>query len=99
MAHLGLQGLFHEVFHIASADFVPKPSPESFDRLCGAHAVAPAATCFFEDLERNLAPAKALGMTTVLVGAKADHEPAAYVDHVAANLAAFLSAARLQSPA
>ena len=99
MAHLGLEHLFDEVFHIASADFVPKPSPASFDRLCAAHAVAPAHTCFFEDVERNLEPAKALGMTTVLVGARADHLTAAYVDHAAPNLASFLSDACVMSGA
>ena len=98
MAHLGLESLFDEVFHIASADFAPKPSPASFDRLCASHALAPSATCFFEDIERNLAPAKALGMTTVLVGAKAEHVRAPYVDHVAPELARFLACARVKAP-
>ncbi len=99
MTHLGLEHLFDEVFHIASADFVPKPTPASFDRLCAAHAVAPERTCFFEDIERNLEPAKALGMTTVLVGAREDHAAAAYVDHAAPNLASFLTGAWVMSAA
>jgi putative hydrolase of the HAD superfamily len=95
MAHLGLEGLFHEVFHIESADFIPKPDPEAFQRLLAAHTLAPQATAFFEDRAMNLEPAKALGMTTVLVGLGAETNADAFVDHRAPRLAPFLAAARL----
>ncbi|MEO8811892.1 MAG: pyrimidine 5'-nucleotidase [Caulobacteraceae bacterium] len=93
---LGLAGLFADVFHIASAAFVPKPSPDTFARIVAAHAIAPASTAFFEDAERNLAPAAKLGMTTVLVGAHAAASAAAFVDFRAAGLAVFLEGARLK---
>jgi putative hydrolase of the HAD superfamily len=96
MVRLGLDHLFDDVFHIASADFIPKPSPDAFARLGAAHAIEPRATCFFEDMQRNLEPAAALGMTTVLVGAGADTERAGYVDYLAPDLAAFLAGARVK---
>jgi putative hydrolase of the HAD superfamily len=96
LAHLGLDALFHEVFHIESADFIPKPDPEAFRRLVAAHAIAPAATCFFEDRAMNLEPTKALGMTTVLVGLGAEANADAFVDFRAPSLAPFLAAARLK---
>lgn len=95
LARLGLDHLFEDVFHIGSADFIPKPSPVTFERLCAAHAITPVRTCFFEDLERNLEPAAALGMTTVLVGEAASGHAAPFVRYRAPNLAAFLSQARL----
>jgi putative hydrolase of the HAD superfamily len=96
LARLELDGLFDDVFHIAAADFMPKPSPEAFERLAVAHAIAPAATCFFEDIERNLEPAAALGMTTVLVGEAARAPAAPFVSHRAPDLAAFLAGARVK---
>jgi putative hydrolase of the HAD superfamily len=96
LQRLGLSALFEDVFHIASADFIPKPSPQAFERLCAAHQVEPSATAFFEDIERNLEPAANLGMTTILVGEAAERPAAPFVRHRAPNLAAFLGAARLK---
>lgn len=93
--HLGLGDLFEGVFHIASAAFEPKPSPRAFERIIAAHDIAPARTAFFEDSEANLAPAKALGMTTVLVGAHASASTAAFIDHRTAALAPFLADAKV----
>ena len=93
---LGLTGLFEAVFHIGSARFAPKPSPLAFERILAAHQIDPAATAFFEDAERNLEPAAALGMTTVLVGAHAQASQAPFVHHRTADLAPFLAEARLK---
>jgi len=96
MDHLGLSALFDEVFHIESAGFVPKPDPESFQRLIAAHAIEPRATAFFEDRALNLEPAAALGMTTVLVGLDAGENTDRFVDYRTATLAAFLADARVK---
>ncbi|HYG28246.1 MAG TPA: pyrimidine 5'-nucleotidase [Caulobacteraceae bacterium] len=96
LAHMGLADLFEDVFHIASADYVPKPAPATFQRMVERHGVAPKATAFFEDSERNLEPAAALGMTTVLVGSLAHASTASFVHHKTADLAAFLNAARVR---
>ncbi len=96
LGRLGLQDQFEAVFHIASADYVPKPNPGTFQRMIKAHAVDPTRTAFFEDSERNLAPAATLGMTTVLVGAHAGASTAPFVQHRTEKLAPFLSAARVK---
>jgi putative hydrolase of the HAD superfamily len=93
---LGLADHFEAVFHIAAADYLPKPHPAAFARLVEAHAIDPRATAFFEDSEKNLAPAAAMGMTTVLVGAHAADSTAAFVHHRTHKLAPFLAAARLK---
>jgi putative hydrolase of the HAD superfamily len=98
-ARLGLAGLFDDVFHIASADFLPKPERATFARLIAAHAIRPAATAFFDDRAVNLAPAAELGMTTVLVGAGAGANTDAFVNHRAPRLADFLADARVKEPA
>jgi putative hydrolase of the HAD superfamily len=97
--HLGLTDAFEDVFHIASADFVPKPHPDTFDKLIKAHAIAPRAAAFFEDSEKNLAPAAVLGMTTILVGPHAEASTAPFVHHRTHKLAPFLNAARVRETA
>jgi putative hydrolase of the HAD superfamily len=92
---LGITERFEEVFDIEACALIPKPEPEAFRRLMAAHAVVPATSAFFEDLERNLEPAAALGMTTVLVGPRAHASTARFVDHRTKGLAPFLMAARL----
>ena len=98
LAHLGLEHLFDDVFHIHSFGFTPKPDPLGFQRMIDAHGLDPAATSFFEDSERNLKPAFDLGMTTVLVGPRALTSTAPFVQHRTAKLAPFLGAARLKEP-
>lgn len=95
---LGLDDLFQDVFHIGSADFQPKPAPAAFAAILREHAIRPLATAFFEDSLVNLRAGKAVGMTTVLVGAATpgaqDEAASDFVDHRAADLASFLAAAR-----
>ncbi len=93
---LELTGQFEAVFHIAAADYVPKPAPETFDRMTRAHDVDPTVTAFFEDSEKNLAPAAAIGMTTVLVGPHAEASSADFVHFRTRHLAPFLAAARIR---
>ena len=94
---LELDDLFEATFHIALADYIPKPHPQTFARMIQAHDVDPARTCFFEDSPRNLPPAYALGMTTVLVGPHALAHDGAYVHHRTDNLTAFLNSAVTKS--
>jgi putative hydrolase of the HAD superfamily len=99
LERLGLADLFEDVFHIGSFDYTPKPDPAPFARMAAEHDVAPAATAFFEDSERNLAPAAQLGMTTVLVGPHALDSAAPFVHHRTPALAPFLLDARLKDAA
>lgn len=92
---LDLGGIFEAVFHIGSAAFEPKPAPGAFTNLIAAHDIDPSRTAFFEDTEANLAPAAALGMTTVLIGGHADQSTAAFVHHRAPALSLFLATLRL----
>ncbi|MDB5460340.1 MAG: pyrimidine 5-nucleotidase family protein [Caulobacteraceae bacterium] len=96
LARLQLDDLFEATFHIALADYIPKPHPQTFRRMIEAHDVDPRRTAFFEDSARNLAPAFDLGMTTVLVGPHAFEGDAPYVHHRTDNLTAFLRSAVVQ---
>ncbi|MEM1106018.1 MAG: pyrimidine 5'-nucleotidase [Pseudomonadota bacterium] len=104
---MGLQGVFDGLFGIEEGAFHPKPDPRSYAAFCAAFDVAPEEAIFFEDLERNLKPAREMGFATVLVRSDAQWtagEPAAArpagrshgqspcADYVTDSLADFLQA-------
>ncbi len=94
LGKLGIDDLFDGVFALEDADLIPKPDPRTFARMTERFGVDPTTAAFFEDTPRNLQPAKAIGMTTVLIGgcAAADDD---YIDFRAASLGPFLATANL----
>lgn len=64
---LGILDHFDDIFDIVAADLTPKPARQSYDKFVALHRIAGPNAVMFEDLARNLAVPKALGMTTVLV--------------------------------
>lgn len=91
---LGITDLFDGVFDIIAADFDPKPGENAFDRMLAAFDVEPGRAVFFEDIGRNLVPAAARGMATVLVqgsdAAVAGDDDLAHVDFTVEDLAVWL---------
>lgn len=92
---LGLANAFDGLHDIHAMAYVPKPDPQAYADLCRRHDIAPERALFLDDMIRNLAPAKALGMTTVWLdngSEQAGHEAAPdFVDHVAGELAGWLA--------
>lgn len=64
---LGIHHHFDELHDIHSSELAPKPSPQAYRLLCERFQIDPASALFADDMAQNLAPAKALGMTTVWV--------------------------------
>jgi putative hydrolase of the HAD superfamily len=64
---LGILDHFDDIFDIIAAGLNPKPAPETYDLFLASYGVAGPNAVMFEDLARNLAVPKALGMTTVLI--------------------------------
>ena len=95
LAKLGYADLFEHVFHLEAADLTPKPQAAAYDALIRLHGVTPRSAAFFEDTERNLAPAAGLGMATVLVGPHAATSTAGFVDYRTDDLTTFLQTAQV----
>ena len=99
---LGIDHLFHDMFDIIAANYMPKPHDACFDRFFEQTGANPAQSAMFEDLARNLEPAHRRGMTTVLVRAgrhwgavmDEDDQPA-HVHHIAEDLGQFLGTLKL----
>ncbi len=64
---LGILDHFDDIFDIVAADYVPKPAGGTYDKFMSLHRVDTRHAAMFEDLPRNLAVPKALGMKTVLL--------------------------------
>jgi len=95
---LGIADLFDDVFHIEAADYLPKPAMQTFHRMMTSLQVKAADAAFFEDSEKNLAPAFELGMTTILVGPHAAQSDADFIDHRTHDLPRFLLTASISEP-
>jgi putative hydrolase of the HAD superfamily len=57
------------------ANYLPKPFLAPYEQIIARLAVAPADCVMVEDVAANLAPAKALGMATILVGGSGELPP------------------------
>jgi putative hydrolase of the HAD superfamily len=92
---LGLGAAFELIHDIHATGYLPKPDPAGYHQLRDLHGVALDRAIFFEDMARNLIPAKALGMTTVWIdnGSEAGHVDAHedHIDFTTGHLTPFLA--------
>ncbi|MFC4293040.1 pyrimidine 5'-nucleotidase [Sphingorhabdus arenilitoris] len=64
---LGLEGIFEQIIDIHTISYEPKPAQSAYDTLLEKTGIDPARSIFFEDMARNLLPAKKMGMQTVWI--------------------------------
>jgi putative hydrolase of the HAD superfamily len=64
---IGVAGHFDDLHDIHASSYRPKPDPHGYELLCERFAIDPAEALLVDDMVQNLAPAKALGMTTIWV--------------------------------
>ena len=92
---LGLANAFDGMHDIHAMDYVPKPNPTAYLAICERHGIDPRRALFADDMVRNLAPAKAIGMTTLWVDNGSEQGPDPHapetVDYRAVDIGAFLS--------
>ena len=64
---LGIAATVDHLHDIFAADLTPKPELHGYRKLLDQFEIEPTQAVMVEDMVRNLAPAKSLGMTTVWV--------------------------------
>jgi putative hydrolase of the HAD superfamily len=67
LGRLGVDGHFDDLHDIQASSYRPKPDPHGYALLCERFGIEPAHALLADDMVQNLAPAKALGMTTIWV--------------------------------
>ena len=71
LKHLQIEDCFEQVVDIRALNFLGKPDVTAYERTLALYGVQPNEVIFIEDTPINTKPAKAMGMTTILV----DHLP------------------------
>ena len=102
LAAMGIDtSLFDGIFDIVASNFEPKPMPSAFSVFLEKFDVDPQRSAMFEDLSRNLEPAKQSGMVTVLITPKEEsktaieawehgHDDHEHIDHRTDDIELFL---------
>ncbi len=94
LKRLGLDHCFEAIHDIHAVSYRPKPDRHGYELLRDTYGIDLAHAAFFEDMARNLRPAKALGMTTVWLnnGSEGGHFDAHpdFIDFEISDLAGFL---------
>ncbi|MBV9527041.1 pyrimidine 5'-nucleotidase [Sphingomonas sp.] len=67
LERIGIHGHFDGLHDIHANDYRPKPDPHGYELLCDRFGIDPKRALLADDMIQNLAPAKALGMTTIWV--------------------------------
>ena len=91
---LGIERHFDDIFDIVSADFIPKPSLKTYQKLIEKYKIEPQYSIFIEDIARNLKPAYELGMKTVWIENNepwaAEFSDSEFIDYKTNKLSKFL---------
>ena len=64
---IGIARHFDDLHDIHASSYRPKPDPHGYALLCERFGIDPGHALLVDDMVQNLAPAKALGMTTIWV--------------------------------
>jgi putative hydrolase of the HAD superfamily len=64
---IGIAAHFDQLHDIHASSYRPKPDPHGYRLLCERFNIEPRQALLVDDMAQNLAPAKALGMTTIWV--------------------------------
>ena len=89
---LGIERHFAHIFDIRFSGFQPKPDPAVYQSVLEALNVKGDTALLVEDTAKNLAPARALSMTTILVG-EPDEINADLADYVVPDVLAAIRVA------
>jgi putative hydrolase of the HAD superfamily len=104
LERIGLDRLMDDIWDIRTIAFQPKPDRAAYERVVADGAIVASRAAMFEDVARNLVPARALGMTTVWINngsvwsKQGPEHPVAephHIDHETGDLSAFLTTIRI----
>ena len=64
---LKLNDMFDKVFDIKMANYIPKPEIGPYKEIIEKYNLKPSKTAMFDDIAKNLVPAKKLGFTSIWI--------------------------------
>ena len=67
LSRLNLKNMFDEIFDIKMANYIPKPEIGPYKEIIEKYNLKPSKTAMFDDIAKNLVPAKKLGFTSIWI--------------------------------
>ena len=64
---LELTNVFDEIFDIKTANYIPKPEASPYEQIISEFNIDPITTIMFDDIAKNLVPAKNVGFSSVWI--------------------------------
>ena len=69
LERIGLSNFFDEIFDIKMANYIPKPELKPYEQLINLFNIEPETSAMFDDIAKNLVPAKKVKFTSVWIDA------------------------------
>ena len=67
LIRLELTTMFDEIFDIKTANYIPKPEASPYEQIISEFNIDPITTIMFDDIAKNLVPAKNVGFASVWI--------------------------------
>ena len=67
LIRLELTNMFDEIFDIKTANYIPKPETYPYEQIIREFNIDPITTIMFDDIAKNLVPAKNVGFASVWI--------------------------------
>ena len=96
LERIELSNFFDEIFDIKMANYVPKPEITPYEEIIKKYDLNPNSSAMFDDIAKNLVPAKKVGFTSVWIDAGYENfsddiqSSKQYLDHETTNITDFL---------
>ena len=65
LERINLANFFDEIFDIKMANYIPKPEIRPYEQIIDIFNINPSSSAMFDDIAKNLVPAKKVGFTPV----------------------------------
>ena len=94
---LELTHMFKEIFDIKSANYIPKPEISPYHKIINDFDIDSSSAAMFDDIAKNLVPAKNVGFTSVWINAGYENfsddiaSSKKYLDYETKNISNFLN--------
>ena len=69
LEQIELTNFFDEIFDIKMADYIPKPEITPYEQIIKKYNLKPNSCAMFDDIAKNLVPAKKVGFTSIWIDA------------------------------
>ena len=96
LKRLELSSFFDEIYDIKMANYIPKPEIAPYEQLIEQFSIQAESAAMFDDIAKNLVPAKKVGFTSVWIDAGYENfsddiqSSKQYLDHKTTNITDFL---------